>query len=79
MPRIHLILELDFLFVDRDLQTVDLAEPRAIAPTAWWVNGHYAKPVKGEQPAHAVLFQVPEVAAGPYRALRLSPDNCRGR
>lgn len=48
-------VDTDFLFAGRRLKIVDLKAPQTAAATAWWVNGHYAKPTRGEQPAHASI------------------------
>ena len=40
------------LFQGRETRTLDLANPPDLAPpkTAWWVSGHYARPVVGQLP-----------------------------
>mgnify|MGYP001023512069 CR=1 FL=1 len=47
--------EVERLFEGRDAAVVDLAQPPAgPKPTSWMVNGHLARPVTGDAPAHGM-------------------------
>jgi acyl transferase domain-containing protein/NAD(P)H-dependent flavin oxidoreductase YrpB (nitropropane dioxygenase family)/NADP-dependent 3-hydroxy acid dehydrogenase YdfG len=50
------VFDAEVLYRDRDARVIDLDDPpvRAYPPLAWWVDGHYARPVHGELPEGAL-------------------------
>ncbi|MRV71683.1 SDR family NAD(P)-dependent oxidoreductase [Duganella sp. FT92W] len=58
------------LYANRRLRRLDLAHPKALAPTMWSVNGHHARPLHGKLPAHAY-------DPAPGKKLALAPVTAR--
>ncbi|MEM0963571.1 MAG: beta-ketoacyl synthase N-terminal-like domain-containing protein, partial [Bacteroidota bacterium] len=68
-------VDLSRLFEGRDANLVDLSTaPAGPAATAWWVDGHTARPVHGEAPAEALRpFDSPVPLSSPHVAESPAP------